>query len=72
MGEQHIKGADLLADFEPASRLQAAGLSTAQLLAALRETLDSGIHGLSFSAYEGDENPEDGAELTEDAVRRRL
>lgn len=72
MGELHIKGADLLAGFVPEERLRGATLSTPQLLQELRSAVDAGLHGLSFSAYEGDQNPEEGAELTEEQVRKRL
>lgn len=72
MGELHIRGADLLSGFTPAADLSFTELSTDELLARLRKVLDIGLHGISFSAYEGSQSPAISSQLTEEQVRRRL
>lgn len=72
MGELHTKGADLLRGFRPDADLSFTDESTEKLLARARRLLELGLHGLSFSAYEGEESPEQHHVLTEEQVRRRL
>ncbi|MFT4626265.1 MAG: exo-beta-1,3-glucanase (GH17 family) [Myxococcota bacterium] len=72
MGVLHIQGADLLAGFRPDGTLSFTELSTAELLHRLRRTLEIRLHGLSFSAYVGGQNPEENSTLTEAQVRSRL
>ncbi|MFN3202348.1 MAG: glycosyl hydrolase [Bradymonadia bacterium] len=72
MGELHIKGKDLLAGFKASAELSFTELSTDELLRRLRKALDIGLHGVSFSAYEGQQTPEALSQLSEAQVQGRL
>ena len=72
MGELHRLGADLLRGFRPEIALSFEDESTPELLARARRLLQLGLHGVGFSAYEGDQSPERDSQITEEQVRRRL
>jgi exo-beta-1,3-glucanase (GH17 family) len=72
VGVHHIEGADLLAGFQAEARLDFADEPTDALLARVRAALDTGLHGLGFSAYEAGQDPAAGSQLGEAQVRRRL
>jgi glucan 1,3-beta-glucosidase len=72
MSELHIKGADLLAGFEPERGLRFTELSTEELLRRVRKALGKGIDGLSFSAYEAGQDPAVESQLSEGQIRARL
>lgn len=72
MGQLHIQGADLLADFQAARRLSRDDRSTEALLEEARAALEHGIHGLSFSGYGPGQSPEEDAVLDEAAIRSRM
>ncbi len=72
MGHEHVRGANLLAGFLPEPRLRRADVPTEALIAELQGVLDTGIHGLSFSAYGPGQSPGAGTQLTADGIRQRL
>ncbi len=72
MGELHIKGKDLLAGYRAEADLRFTDLPTDALLRRVRAALDGRLHGVSFSAYAGDQSPAHHSQLPVDQVRARL
>lgn len=46
--------------------------STQELEATMKELLDNKIHGISFSAYQGDQDPGSFSRITEEQIRERM
>jgi len=72
LGILHIKGKDLLRGFSADADLSFTDLTTEELFARLNRAHELGWHGLSFSAYQGDQSPERSSIVAEEQVRARL